>query len=338
MHCKVTVLVAVYNTARFLPDCLGSLLGQTLHDIQVVCIDDCSTDSSPQVLHQYAALDPRIEVITLTENHGQAYARNQGLLTARGEYVCFLDSDDWLSPDALEQAVAVFEAHAATDCVLFQVDIMHAVVERYPLPPFDVLTGKDAFHLSLDWQIHGVYMVRTTLHQRFPYDDTCRSYSDDNTTRLHYINAREVRQCSGVYFYRQHAQSTSHVVSVRQFDRLKANESMKRQLEEILGARTSPSAPESRAEVMRQWETTRMLVLVDCYLFYHCHADELSPDDRHYALGEMHRVWQTIDRSLLDPSKVNKFGYRLMPSWWLFRLQEWAYFTLRGLMGKNVSN
>jgi glycosyltransferase involved in cell wall biosynthesis len=326
MNCKVTVLVAVYNTARFLPQCLDSLLGQTLQDLQVVCIDDSSTDDSLHVLRQYAVCDPRIEVIALTENHGQAYARNQGLLTARGEYVCFLDSDDWLSPDALEKAVAVFEAHAGTDCVLFQVDIMHPDnVERYPLPPFDVLTGMEAFHLSLDWQIHGVYMVRAVLHQRFPYDDTCRSFSDDNTTRLHYINACEVRQCQGVYYYRQHEVSTSHVVSVRQFDRLRANESMKSRLEKL--------GVDER--VMRKWETIRMLTLVDCYMFYHLRGHELSPTDRSYALSELHRVWGNIDRSLLDPLKTNKFGYRPMPSWWLFRLQEWAYFTLRGLRGKN---
>ena len=276
MPCKVTVLVAVYNMARFLPKCLDSLLSQTLREVQVVCIDDGSTDDSLHVLRQYAARDARIEIIALPENHGQAYARNQGLLTARGEYVCFLDSDDWLSPDALEQAVTVFEEHGDTDCVLFQVDIMHPTVERYPLPPFDALTGREAFRSSLDWQIHGVYMVRTALHRRYPYDDTCRSYSDDNTTRLHYINAREVRQCQGVYYYRQHNQSTSHVVSVRQFDRLQANESMKRQLEEM----------GSDDEVMRQWETTRMMMLVDCYMFYHCHAGELSAADRQ--IGRAH--------------------------------------------------
>ena len=326
--CKVTVLVAVYNAEPFLRDCLDSLLAQTLKDIQVVCVDDASTDGSLSLLRQYAARDPRIEVMALEENHGQAYARNQGLARATGDYTCFLDSDDWLSPDALEQAVAVFEEHPATDCVLFQVDIMHNPVERYPLSPFDVLKGEDAFRQSIDWRIHGVYMVRTSLHRRYPYDDTCRSYSDDNTSRLHYLHSREVRQCQGVYYYRQHPSSTSHVVSVRQFDRLKANESMK---ETLLSEGAAP-------EILRQWENTRMMVLVDCYMFYHMHGCELSSADRQYALGEMHRVWQNIDRSLLDPAKTHKFGYRPMPSWWLFRLQEWAYFSLRGLLGKNVTH
>ena len=323
---KVTILVAAYNAAPFLPKCLDSLLAQTLEDIQVVCIDDGSTDDTPDVLQRYAAADRRIEVIALPENHGQAYARNQGLLTAKGDYVCFLDSDDWLSADALQRAVGVFEAHSLTDCVLFQVDIVETDrTKRYPRPPFTVLSGEEAFRRSLDWQIHGVYMVRTALHRHYPYDDTCRSFSDDNTTRLHYLHSREVRQCEGVYYYRQHPSSTSHIVSVRQFDRLKANESMKAML----------LSEGVDADVQCQWEETRQLVLVDCYSFYFRHRRELSADDRRYALGEMQRVWQTIDRRLLHSPRVQKFGYRPLPCWWMFRVQEWLYFTLRGLLRRN---
>lgn len=326
MPCKVTVLVAVYNTARFLPRCLDSLLAQTMKDIQVVCIDDASTDDSLQLLHSYARRDKRIEVIALPENHGQAYARNRGLERACGHYVCFLDSDDWLSADALERAAEVLDANPATDCVLFQVDLIKQdAVKRYPMPPFSVLTGEEAFRLSLDWQIHGVYMVRAALHRRFPYDDTCRSYSDDNTTRLHYLHSREVRQCQGIYNYYQHPSSTSNGISVRQFDKLRASESMKKALVEA-------GVPD---DVLRQWETTRMLVLADCYMFYHIYARRLSADERHHGLAEMRRAWQNIDTTLLNPQKTDKFGYRHMHSWTLFRLQEWAYFTLRGLIGKN---
>ncbi len=319
---EVTILVAVYNAEQYLPKCLDSLLQQTLRDIQIVCIDDASTDGSLQLLHQYAARDPRIEVLHLDQNHGQAYARNRGLATARGRYTCFLDADDWYSADAIEQAVSVFRAHPETDCVLFQVDMTHPDrVERYPLPPFVWLTGADAFTKSIDWQIHGVYMVRTALHQRFPYDDTCRWFSDDNTTRLHYLFSREVRLCDGVYHYLQRPSSTSHAVSVNRFDRLKAAESMKRQL----------TAVGVSQAVIARWEEELMLVLVECYRFYRQEGRRLSVSERRYGLSEMHRVWQAIDRPLLTGPRVRKFGYRPLSFWWLFRLQEWAYFTLRQL-------
>lgn len=323
---KVSVLVAVYNAEKWLPRCLDSLLAQTYRNVQVLCIDDASTDGSLALLRQYQQQDDRITVMTLDSNHGQAYARNQGLLQADGDYVCFLDADDWYSPDAIAQAVAVFQQYDDTDCVLFDVDYVYpSHSELYAMPPFTSLTGEEAFRLSLDWTIHGVYMVRRELHQRYPYDDTCRSYSDDNTTRLHYLASRRVRRCQGVYHYLQHAASVTHACDVRRFDFLRAGESMKRQLQ-ALGMGT---------DVMRLWETQRMLTLVDLCMFYHCHSRELPPADAAYGLQELRRVRATIEPCLLDPARTRKFGYRLMPSWVLFRLQEWLYFTLRGFLGKN---
>ena len=99
---KITVLVAVYNAEKYLRDCLDSLVGQTLKEIQVLCVDDASTDHSWSILQEYATLDKRIEIIHLDKNGGQANARNIALKLAKGLYTCFLDSDDWLSPDALE--------------------------------------------------------------------------------------------------------------------------------------------------------------------------------------------------------------------------------------------
>jgi glycosyltransferase involved in cell wall biosynthesis len=323
---KVTVLVAVYNAETWLARSLNSLLAQTLPDIQVVCVDDASTDGSLQLLRQYAAKDSRIEVIALSENHGQAYARNQGLKRAQGDYVCFLDADDWFSPDALAMAVDVFQKHGQTDSVLFQVDMIYPDrVQRYAMPDADVLTGHEAFLKSIDWQLHGIYMVRTAIHQRFPYDDSCRWFSDDNTTRLHYLASREVRPCDGVYHYFQHPESTSYAVSVHRFDRLRAGESMK---EQLLSAGVSH-------EVMCEWEAQRMLVLVECYRFYREEGRSLTAAERRQGLQEMHRVWGTINRTMLRSPLVHKFGYRLMPSWPLFRCQEWLYFTLRRLLGKN---
>ena len=323
---KVSVLVAVCNAEMWLSRCLDSLLAQTHHDLQILCIDDASTDGSLALLRRYQQQDERVQVIALSENHGQAYARNQGLKLADGDYVCFLDADDWYSPDALEQAVSVFQQYDDTDCVLFDVDYVYPHrSELYAMPSFTSLTGQEAFRLSLDWTIHGVYMVRLALHQRYPYDDTCRSFSDDNTTRLHFLASRSVRRCQGVYHYLQHAASVTHACDVRRFDFLRAGESMKRQLQAL----------HMDADVMRLWETQRMLTLVDLYMFYHCHAHKLPPDDAAYGLQELKRVWATIEPRLLIDGRTRKFGYRLMPTWTLFRLQEWLYFTLRGWMGKN---
>ena len=103
----VSVLVPVYNAAAVLFRCLDSLCRQTLYDIQILCVDDCSTDNSWQILSDYASRDSRIEIYKQPMNGGQAKARNAAILHASGTYVAFLDSDDWLSDDALERCVAV---------------------------------------------------------------------------------------------------------------------------------------------------------------------------------------------------------------------------------------
>lgn len=113
---QISILVAVYNTAPYLPQCLDSLCGQTLRDIQIICIDDCSTDQSPQILANYARRDTRITLLRTPHNSGQAAARNLGLQIATGEFTTFVDSDDWLAPDALEQALGALAQNPANDC------------------------------------------------------------------------------------------------------------------------------------------------------------------------------------------------------------------------------
>ena len=99
---KVSIIVPVYNTAKFLPKCLDSIIGQTIKDIEIICIDDGSVDESPQILNSYAEKDSRLKVIH-KENEGRVAARNDGVRVAQGEYIGFVDSDDWIDPQMFEQ-------------------------------------------------------------------------------------------------------------------------------------------------------------------------------------------------------------------------------------------
>ena len=107
--CKVTVVIPVYKVEQYLPACLDSVLGQTLTDIQVIAIDDASPDRCPEILDEYARKDPRVKVLHLPENHQQGYGRNRGLEQAEGKYVYFLDSDDMITPTAMEELFALAE-------------------------------------------------------------------------------------------------------------------------------------------------------------------------------------------------------------------------------------
>lgn len=102
---KVSVVIPVYNVERYLGECLDSILGQTLRDIEVICVDDGSTDGSGAVLAGYAARDPRVRVVHQA-NAGAGPARNAGLAVARGEYVSFCDPDDWCEKEMLERLYA----------------------------------------------------------------------------------------------------------------------------------------------------------------------------------------------------------------------------------------
>lgn len=92
---KVSVIIPVYNTEKYLRNCLNSIITQTLREIEIICINDGSTDSSLEILREYAQRDDRFVVISQT-NKGQSFARNKGIDVARGEYIAFVDSDDYL--------------------------------------------------------------------------------------------------------------------------------------------------------------------------------------------------------------------------------------------------
>lgn len=104
MKNKVTVVIPVYNTKKYLEQCVLSVTGQSFRDIEVLLVDDGSTDGSAELCDSLAKKDERVRVIH-KENGGAATARNLGIDEANGEYVMFLDSDDWLDTDAVELLV-----------------------------------------------------------------------------------------------------------------------------------------------------------------------------------------------------------------------------------------
>ena len=106
---KVSVIIPVYNVEKYLRECLESVINQTLKDIEIICINDGSTDKSYEILKEYAKLDHRIRILNQS-NMGQSAARNRGLEIAKGKYVYFMDSDDWLEKDALKCLTDISES------------------------------------------------------------------------------------------------------------------------------------------------------------------------------------------------------------------------------------
>lgn len=98
---KISIIIPVYNVEKYLKKCLESVINQTMTEIEIICVNDGSTDSSPHILKEFAQKDHRIKIIN-KENGGIASARNRGLEYATGEYIGFVDSDDWIEPHMYE--------------------------------------------------------------------------------------------------------------------------------------------------------------------------------------------------------------------------------------------
>ena len=94
---KISIIIPVYNKEAYLERCLDSVLAQTHKSLEVLLIDDGSTDGSPAICEKYAKKDPRIRVLT-QENAGASAARNAGIEAAGGDYIGFVDADDWIEP------------------------------------------------------------------------------------------------------------------------------------------------------------------------------------------------------------------------------------------------
>lgn len=99
---KISVIIPIYNTEKYLAKCLDSICNQTLSDVEIICINDCSTDNSLGFLEQYAKNDKRIKIINFEQNKGVSAARNSGIEIAQGEFIGFIDSDDYIDLDFFE--------------------------------------------------------------------------------------------------------------------------------------------------------------------------------------------------------------------------------------------
>lgn len=122
---KVSIIVPVYNVENYLRKCLDSIINQTLKNIEIICINDGSTDNSLSILEEYASKDERIIVIN-QENAGVSSARNRGLEIATGEYIAFVDSDDWLEPECYELAVSEFQKDPENDLICWGANVINS--------------------------------------------------------------------------------------------------------------------------------------------------------------------------------------------------------------------
>lgn len=118
MNDTISVIIPVYNTEKYLEKCVDSVINQTYASLEIILVNDGSTDSSPKICDRYAELDNRIKVVH-KKNGGLSSARNAGLEAATGNYIGFIDSDDYITPDMYETLYSLAESSDVLPCTLF---------------------------------------------------------------------------------------------------------------------------------------------------------------------------------------------------------------------------
>lgn len=145
---KVSVIIPVYNVEKYLRECLDSVVNQTFKDIEIILVDDKSTDSSFAICQEYKQQDSRIKILQNEKNLNAGPCRNKGLVNATGEYVYFMDSDDFLALDAFEKAVEILDKNHDIDFCMFNKILVDAQTKQKT--PINYWISKQAKQKILD--------------------------------------------------------------------------------------------------------------------------------------------------------------------------------------------
>ncbi len=224
---QVSVIVPVYNAGELLRDCIESLINQTLNDIEIILINDASTDDSPVILQDYVKNDPRIKIIYNDENMGAAESRNKGILAAKGKYIQFVDADDYLELDALEKLYSISELHNTDLCYLgmhFDINdninetsVQYGITGTYP----DIYNGKELIgHFTANKEFF-LYLCSVFYKSSFIKENKLSFKKlmigeGGDFILCALCNAHKVAVCSERYYhYRIHESSVTHSTDVK---------------------------------------------------------------------------------------------------------------------------
>ena len=228
---KVSVIIPVYNVEKYLEECLNSVISQTLKDVEIICVDDCSTDNSCLILDKYKDIDSRIILIRHDINRGLGPARNSGLAIANGEYILYIDSDDYISNDYVEtlyvtakkynsDVVSNLNINADYDgkIVPYQPKIFNNLIKWKNEYPKNYLEGKSFIEISKNYYGQKEFLAPMAWNKLFK-----REFLISN--KLYFMNIalgaedvdlyyrvlankpRTSYNHKGIYFYRQRSSS-----------------------------------------------------------------------------------------------------------------------------------
>lgn len=225
MEEKISMVIPIYNVEAYLTECLDSVTGQTYQNLEILLVDDASPDGCGVICDRYAVKDRRIRVVHKEKNGGLAEARNTGMEYATGEYLFFVDSDDWLAADTLEKLYEGLKKYRADCCVGACVTVLEKadgekVVQRNSKKPERVETAHEAMEhvlLAGSSSCNRLYKREMLEGLRFPggrinEDEPFALWAYDRMERIAFLDCE-------TYFYRKRANSiTTSAFSTKMAD------------------------------------------------------------------------------------------------------------------------
>lgn len=204
---KISIVTTAYNIEAYIEKCLESLVGQTYEDIEIIVVNDCSTDKTMEIVGKFN--DERIKVVNHEKNMGAGWARRTGIAAATGEYVITVDGDDWLSEDFIEKLVENAEetgADIVSGGITYVYDDQFEQINRY-LPRISEGMQKFKDYANKKIIFLNNKLVRRSMYDIVPY--STRRYCEDTPVilpLLYYANKVSYVDTQG-YYYLQHDKS-----------------------------------------------------------------------------------------------------------------------------------
>lgn len=210
----ISTIITNYNNGGLLIEAVASILRQSYSELEVIVVDDCSTDDSIEKLKNEFNSDDRLRILELSENHGAGYARDYGLRRANGEWISFIDGDDWIYPDFYTEMIDAAERNES--------DIISCAVQLEKIPIFDtekevVINDKQKF-IDIYTLTRLKYINNKIIRRElfFPEGYCQRRYIEDTPTLTRCL-MRCHRECFIPYigyYYRNNSESLTHKASL----------------------------------------------------------------------------------------------------------------------------
>lgn len=324
---KFSIIIPIYNVEKYLEECLESVLNQSYKDYEIICIEDASTDDSDCILSEYAKKYERIRVIRNSENRGLSYSRNVGLEIAKGEYVWFIDSDDYIVSDALENIANKLSDEA--------VDILNINYEEVADISFSdewqtregvhfkelegIRTGQQWFCENVKNHTMVVMAWSKVFRKEFLYQNSLMFYEGLlHEDVLFFVQAMIPAQRVSnlektLYMYRQRGKSITKTITEKRLDSYVVIVS------ELLNIWKSKHLEDGMNEAMEIYISEKCLPLIRKYMYYfpnHKHMEIGSAEDQFLynmlLLTKENSTYQKVHLDSGDIEEIKHFSKRII--------------------------